>query len=318
MLKRRVWVSSGVPGVVAAFWLGVAAAGSTAEGRPVRATAAIEERPVAGGGWLAWAQASRRRPSEFHVLARRGGGRAFRVNPPGTQALPGGIWRSVLVYEQRRRGDWDIELYDLARRKRLRPPRGVNTRHDETRASRSGDWFFFTREHRETREAQVLLRNLRTGEQMEVARVSPLGGRPPAAFSWQVNGRYAAASICGGGCTVLYDIAARKLIRPASLHIPDSAAHAISVAPNGTLYFARGLRLGYCSGVVELLSRRLGTNYSSEVGLVPAGIGVGSTYAVSSTGKTTVYYTRGLRSCGHNPDVYALDVRENPDPAPAG
>ena len=118
--------------------------------RPVRATGAVETRPVAEGDWLAWGQAPMSRPIDFHVRARKSKGRSFRVNPRGTEALPGGIWRGVLLYEERRRGDWDIVLYDLARKKRLRAPAGINTSEDETQASRSGNWVLFTRRNRRT------------------------------------------------------------------------------------------------------------------------------------------------------------------------
>ena len=152
--------------------LAVAWAHSSLRERPVRATAAIEMRPVGDGDWLAWGQAPRSRPRDFNVLAQKGRARSFRVNPPGTQALPGGIWQRFLVYEERRRGDWNIVFYDLAKRKRLRPPRGLNTNANEIRPSRSGDWLLFTRLNQRARNERVLLRNVRTGEQVELARIA--------------------------------------------------------------------------------------------------------------------------------------------------
>ena len=306
--------------VLSLFALGVAGADSHVRERPVRATAAIEIRPVGDGDWLAWAQAPRTRPKAFSVLAREGRGRPFRVNPPGTQALPGGIWRRFLVYEERRgRGDWNIVLYDLARRKRLRAPAGVNTKADETRPSLSGAWLLFTRYSGQTRGkrglVRVLLRNVRTAEQIELDRVTvppPVGPTfdpRERVSSWQVNGRYAIATACVGCGRRLYDIAERRMME-LPLGIPDTTVHPVAVSRSGTVYFARSVTFGYCEYSVQIFSRAPGARYFVLLATVPRGIGVGSIYVVSrSGGRTTVYYTRGYL-CGRNPDAYALEVSE--------
>ena len=319
MRKRSVWVASAYA-LVSLLGLGVAWGHASLRERPVRATGAVETRPVADGDWLAWGQAPMSRPIHFHVRARKGQGRPFRVSPRGTEALPGGIWRRFLVYEERRRGDWNIVLYDLARRKRLRAPRGVNTSADEVRPSLSGDWLLFTRFNRRTgREGgvvRVLLLNRRTREEIELARVNlPPSQRPafdatqrPA--SWRVNGRYALANPCVGCGTRLYDIAQRTAVESPTGFIPHSIDFPVSVSASGPLHVARQVAINSWHADLLLLSRALGAEHAVLLARIPRGIGVGSMYVVSRPGgRTTVYYTRGFL-CRIDSDVYALDVQE--------
>jgi len=83
---------------------------------PVLVSAASEEGPAAAGGWLAWMQSAGVNPLPPHsrtdVFVRRDR-RSYRVNPPGTHALTGGIDGRRLVVQITEGGKSRIARFDL-------------------------------------------------------------------------------------------------------------------------------------------------------------------------------------------------------------
>ena len=159
---------------------------------------------------------------------------------------------------------------------------------------------------------------MRTGEQIELARARPWRpGEEPVpgtgrVDTWQVNGRYAVATVCRFSCsTVLYDIDERRFLRArGGFAPPDSTVVPVSVSANGTLYFANGGTINRCASAVDLLSGPPGATRFNFLVRIPRTVGVGSIYVDSRPGgRTTVYYTRG-HLCRIDSDAYALDVRE--------
>jgi diadenosine tetraphosphatase ApaH/serine/threonine PP2A family protein phosphatase len=282
----------------------VATAGGS--GVPVRATAADEIDPVGGGAFVAWSE-SRDGGRRFDVFAREGAGRPFRVNVAGTNADAGGISGTTLAFEQQR----DIQFYDLVRRKRFAPPRGVNTTAQETRPSLSGRWLLFTRFERGRRLERVFARDLASGRQLELARAfrpPTWGPYPPGEWylvrSGQVSGRYAVMNVCGGVCSVvLVDLdTERQVVIPAG-EASASFDFSPSVTSNGTVYFVRNGSYGACDSD-DVLMRKPLDGPAEVVVDVPAGIGIGSTYAVDDGGATTIYFSRGI--CSDDTDAYAV------------
>ena len=156
-------------GLLIAAMFGVATAIAIGATSPVavKATARNEAGPAAAGDWFAWSRSRERQASPFDLYAQRSGGKPFRVNAKGTQAYAGGIDGTTLVYQVIRgqlAAHSDLRLFDLATRRHLRIPRGIDTNGWECCATISGDWLLFSRGHSYSADRQlVLLRNLRHG-----------------------------------------------------------------------------------------------------------------------------------------------------------
>jgi hypothetical protein len=291
-------------GAVLAALLAVAVAGAASgvTSVPLLQGAADEERPVAGGGYLVWMQNSTRERRHFDVYARHGAGRPWKVNLPGTQARTGGIDGTMLVYEEITRGQSDLRLYDLARRRRLGAPRGVNTPRPETNPSLSRPWLLFVRIDYERGVYRVLLRNLRNGRQIQV---EALGGHNPFATAGQVSGRYAVWSSCpDGACDVYrYDIATGRRLKMPNRDRYRHPQYGPSVTRDGAVYYGRS---GFsCGNTVRLMQYSRGS--SRTVLALPAGIDFAATYAVDSGRGVTVLYDRA-RCAGQHFDVYKIVV----------
>jgi len=214
----------------------------------VRSTRAGEYRPVAGDGFLGWAQNSRRRPNHFDAVVKPDGEASFQVNSSHTQGSMGGIDGTTLVYQQRRgssrvfieegQGRSDIKFYDLGARQRSDPPSGVNTSAWEYWPSLSGDWLLFGRIGRG--KTKIILLNLADDStrilmtQASNRRVLPSPG--------QVSGDYAVWDACNRrftSCNVyMHQISTSttsKIPKPDGVEWQDFP----SVAVDGTVYFER-------------------------------------------------------------------------------
>jgi len=207
-----------------------------------------EARPVAGNGYFAWAQNSVRHPRHYDTFVRGGRGRPIRVNARGTNARPGAISGHTLVYDERGRGvagGSDIRLFDLRRKRRYDPPRGVNTPAHELDASISGRWLVFRRTTGEY--GQWFARDLVTGTNYDLFRGTPFEGiRCPGLrsfglgdrrFGWsQVNGRFAVFQCYSPR---RHDLVQRRGCWVGNDPIFQFAHRAPSVTPEGAVYFAR-------------------------------------------------------------------------------
>jgi hypothetical protein len=257
--------------------LALVATASAATPIAVKATAYSEVSPAAGGDWFAWARAQERAPSPYDVWAQRAGQRPFRVNPFDTQAYTGGIDGDRLLYQLIPVLDRsDLRLYDLARRRHVPLPRGVNSRRWECCGTLSGEWLLFGRGKIQTRGRQlVLLHNVVTGRKRVL---DSLRNRRSSLGAGQVNGNYAVWTRCHPEprCVVKrHDIAGRTtttLIVPAG-----KAAYSASVSSDGTTYYARsGPR---CGQGVELVREPL-IGPAQVLTVLPARHDIDVTYTV--------------------------------------
>ncbi len=291
-----------IPAATAAFTKPTTAAPEV----PVRMTAASELRPVAGNGFLAWAQNSRRRPNHFDVYAQRGNGLPFKVNPPETQGLPGGIFGNTLVYEEsggKAKGGSDIRLYNLVTRKRRNTPPRVNTRLRESRPSLSRQHLLFNRAGR--RGEAIILYDFRTGRQIVLDREPRRRG--VTLLSDQVRGDYAVWTNCRGACFVSrYEIDTGRSGRLSGGAIPEAQSWAGSVTATGTVYFLK--MTGMSCQYTETRLARSGSGREEEIRRFPEGQWVASTSAVIEEGQTSVYYARGPCGTLRGYDIYRVVV----------
>lgn len=294
-------------------------AGRAATPIAVKASSRNEQAPAAGTDWFAWAKSRHSDTSPYDTWAQHGTDRAFKVNARNTQAYPGGIDGTTLVYQQIVGIDSsDIKLYDLAQRRRLSLPRGVNTTGWECCATLSGNWLLYTRGSPETRQLQlILLRNLVTGEQRVLDRLrNPRG----VLSAGQITGNFVVWSRCNPhpACRILrYDVIAKTTT---ALRVPSGkVVYGPSVNSNGTTYYLRSKR--GCGKSVELVKEPL-TGGSEVLVAFPQGRDGDVTYAFTvSTGPppapptkiTRVYYDRVL--CRRQTwDIYRVDDFERLPP----
>ncbi len=249
----------------------------------IRATSLAEERPVAGNGYLAWTQNSRKQPRIFRPWAQAPGGKPFLITGQ-RQGYPGSIEGTMLVYQAYApaRNESSIRFYDLARKAHVLTPRGVNTSLWEWSPSLSGEWLLFSRHNGRTES--VILLNTRTRVQRELDR-----GRMPDeknyATAGQVNGNFAVWQRCPRGdrpCTVVrYDITTRAKTQ---LPPPLGFVHyQPAVTADGTTYLVRGEP--DCASEVEVWRYPL-AGEPTFVFPVPIGQDIWNTYLETVTGPT--------------------------------
>ena len=189
--------------------------------------------PAAGRRYLAWAASTN---FGFRVLAKRPGSPAFRVNPPNTDALGGGIDGNALAYQLIGR-DSDIWWANLETGAQHGLGPLVNTRDWEFQPTADGNWVLFGRTH--DRTAQIWLFNRDTLELRLLAELS--GNNHPVLIPGEVAGRYAVwwrFQRKLGVDVFRYDIIDKtftKIPRPNGVY----AQYGASVIPDGTVYMAR-------------------------------------------------------------------------------
>jgi hypothetical protein len=312
--KRVILLGSIVAG-------GLAAAGAlgAATPSPVKTTPRNEVVPSASGDWFAWSKSRERLASPFDLFAQHAGDRPFKVNPKGTQAYGGGIDGTKLVY-QLLRGTLairsDLRLFDLATKKPMRLPTGVNTPAWECCGTISGDWLLFSRGRTYSRQTQlVLLRNLVTGEQRILDRLRNRNGLLSAG---QLNGTFAVWTRCDPypRCQITrYDLA---IASATPLPVPTGkVAYSASVSAYGTAYYLRSNR--GCGKSVELVRQPI-AGAAEVMTAFPAGRDGDVTYADTVLPKppaeaatTHVYFDRTV--CRRKTwDIYRVDDVERLPP----
>jgi hypothetical protein len=286
----------------------------------VKATAWSEASPAAGGEWFAWARGQERTPSPYDVWAQRSGERAFRVNPFDTQAYTGGIDGDRLLYQLIPVLDRsDLRLYDLARRRHIPLPRGVNSLRWECCGTISGEWLLYGRGRILTKGTQlVLLHNLVTGQKRVL---DTLRNKRSSLSAGQVNGNYAVWLRCHPEprCVVKrHDIAGRETT---TLPVPaGKVVYSPSVSSDGTVYYIRSNR--GCGRAVELIKEPLG-GAAQVLAAIPARYDVEVTYTVFRPARgpvaqsyNDVYYDR-VRCGTDRWDIFRIvDPQEPPPPPP--
>jgi hypothetical protein len=229
-----------MPTAIAAQAPSSSSAASTLTG--VRTTARSELGPAAARGVLAWSQNSRRRPRHYDLYVKLHRRTAFKVNRHRTQAYPGDIDGSTLVYSQRTNtGKANIKFLNLDTGRR-RSPAGVNTaRNWENQPSKAGRWLLFTRTRGTDPRQRIILYNLATDRHRLLARGN--GGRRWAQAG-EVGGGFATYIKCRNFsfCNAFrYNIATHR-----SRRVPNprrKALYAASITGNGTLYYVMGSQI---------------------------------------------------------------------------
>jgi len=250
-----------------------------------------EYQPIRGGGWIAWQQNTRKRPTHFDLYVRPAdGGSKLRVNAGGLNGANGDIEDNLLVYQQFNRKRSGLRFFDLTTHERSSPPSGVNTEQWEYWPSQSGVWLLFGRlMHSGTR--RLILFDLSTGETRVLAKVrSDSASLAPG----QVNGDWAVWSRCApeSPCNVVrYRISTDE---SDLISNPDHREqHSPSVNANGTVYFARGN--GDCGNRVRLIRQRLDGS-EKQLWHLPNGDDIGSTHLQMRPSGNTLLYDEF--SCG--------------------
>jgi hypothetical protein len=303
--------------VLGALAVLVASAAWAATEIPIRATQLRERSPVAGSGYLAWAQDSRRRPKRYVVYAQKAGGRPTRISRAKTFGFPGGISGTTLVYQEFAGRRSDVRFYDFARKRHVAVRQGINTKQWEWRPSLSGDNLLFARHN--GRIERVLLHNIRTGASTELDSSRLVRGEHTIRAG-QVNGTFAVWQKCMGRTCVVYRYdTTTKLTTP--LPPPPGRVHySPSVTPEGTVYLGRSEPR--CGAAAEIWRYPL-VGVPTKLVSLQAGWDFANSYALSMTKppidvtRTEVYYDRG-RCRGGRFDLYKfVDVVRQPPP-PSG
>jgi hypothetical protein len=269
---RRVGLP--VVGLVGLVVMASTALGAVAQ-VPVLTSPRNEVQAAASDAFLAWSQNSVAHPHLFNAWVRpSGGGARVRVNHVGTQGFMGGIDGTTLVYQQIKRNQSDVKLFNLVTHVRSNPPAGVDTAAWEFHPSVSGSWMLFGRYRSSTNRDRAILFNTST-RQLIVLADRPGSGQ--TVEPGQVNGNFAVWSQCTAtGCNVWeYDIATATKTRLPNA-VPGHYNYAPSVDSNGTVYFAHsgkscGARIekrpvgGPTSTVVALRGRDINQSYLATV-----------------------------------------------------
>lgn len=247
MRKVRRILSAGI--VAAALWTITPPMPARAVTEiPVLTTLAGEFQPARGTNHLAWEQNSRKQPRHYDVFVSPDGGTATQVNRGRSNAAMGGLDGQRLVYQRFRKQRSNLVFYDLGTGQSSPAPKSVNTPQWEYWPSISHPWLLFARLYGNGTRRLILF-NLDSGERRVLDKT-----RRENAFigPGQVNGNYAAWSICTPQCSVVrYNIAANSKEK-----IPGGGyERAPSVTPGGTLYFSRGGK--HCGSPVSLVKSPL-------------------------------------------------------------
>jgi hypothetical protein len=303
---------------LATLAVGAAAVATAAAPVAVKSSNRNEQAPAAGGEWFAWSKSREKQPSPFDVWAQHLTEPAFRVNPRNTQAYTGGIDGTRLVYQvlfNFGAAGSDLRLLDLARRRHVPLPAGVNTKRWECCPTISGEWLLFSRGLAYSRYIQlIVLRNLVTGEERILDRLVNKNGLLSAG---QVSGNFAVWARCNPypRCQISrYDIAAATTT---PLPVPaGKVAYSPSVTALGTTYSGRS-NPG-CGKTVELMKQPL-VGAPQVLVTLPAGQDLDVTSALVEVGKPAdvtiakVYYDRIL--CRTRTwDIFVVNDLERPPP----
>jgi hypothetical protein len=206
----------------------------------VVATGASEMFPAADDTYVAWSANTNRRPRHFNVFFSQSGGPKQRVNPPGTEGFTGGIDGTELIYSELADFESDLVLYDLVGGIEIPLPPGVNTAREEFEPSNSGNFLLFDRDRfaRRTIVERIVLYNTLTDAQTILAE-----SERKLLLSGQVNGDWAAYTVCGATCNVFrHQISTTTTDKVPN---PDKVQYAASVDESGVVFFARsGPRCG--------------------------------------------------------------------------
>jgi hypothetical protein len=315
--RKRLFALAALATLIVAF----AATAATAPG-PVKVGPRNEVSPAASDDWFVWSKSRKRQTSPFDLFAQQTGRKAFKVNPKNTQAYPGGIDGTTLVYQLIRgalAGRSDLRLYDLTTRRLQAMPPGVNTPRWECCATLSGGWLLFSRGQAYSRDRQlVLLRNLTTGEQRVLDQVQNRNGLLSAG---QLNGSFAVWAKCNPypRCQIFrYDLASAS-----TTPLPTTTGKVVyspSVNEYGTVYYGQSNR--GCGKSVQLVKQSVAGG-PEAIAELPQGWDLDVTFAHRIATRppgdaiTTRIYYDSVRCRAHSWNIYSVDDSQRiPPPSP--
>jgi len=234
-------------------------------------------------------------------LNRRGYGWAWSLDGATTTA----------AYQQDRRGDSNVKLYDWSTGLRTNPGGAVNTARWEYEPALSGHWLVFGRLNRAAAPdvRRILLANLQTGQVTELARFrgSAATGTlsaPQVAGDWvtwtSMSHRYEESSVHR------YRISTGQVERIA--HPEGRFDYLSAVGSDGTVYFLRSR--GGCGSGVTFESYTAG-GVLTALGALPAGRDGGDElFAASRPGGSVDLYvdSYGCTQSPPNGNIYMLTV----------
>jgi hypothetical protein len=180
----------------------------------------------------------------------------------------------------------DLELWQLAPKKRITLPSGINSSKWEWGGALSGDWLLFQRGEFDARSKFIRLINLKTREKRTVITAR---GRTTGLEPGDLNGDFATYTKCATRCTAYrYQLSKRK---STSLKPPRGASdYASAVLADGTFYFVRS-KAG-CGKGVQVMRLDPGKTTPVLVAKVPAGRDVQKLDATQIAGTRIVTYER--------------------------
>ncbi len=217
--------------------------------------------PAAGGGYLAWTSGGNKRFAQtatlYGTVTVRRGKTTFRINPPGTQGITGGIDRGRLVYQELDGHGSHLRVFDLRHRRFLPLPGSFGRIPGIVwKPTLFGRFVLFGRIRAGW---DVMLGDLHTGQTTLLAQNRAHAGY---AVPGQIDGRYAVWLWCSESeCTVWrYDLATKRRLRVPISGAAGRGVEGPSVVPDGTVYYGQG-GLG-CGSTVTLYRYRPGKGIS--------------------------------------------------------
>ncbi len=195
--------------IVVAIALAVATAAPAPAGppliEPIKTNPDVwEDFPAAGTDLFAWSADGKTTPGRFNAFVQPDGEPRIRVNPANTRGYTGSIEGDRLVWQQIRKGQSDLRIYDVSAGGGV--PLGRDDVNDERwqwRPSIDGDYLLYGENRFESRDApwKVMLANL--GDPGENPRVlATATNRCRCLYPGQVSGNYATWTRCSPTCQV--------------------------------------------------------------------------------------------------------------------
>lgn len=270
--------------------------------------------PSSNGTHLAWTTVTGSRSRGRSVYVKElPDGAAERINPIGTAARAAAFVGSsdVVVYTQRRGGDWDLYFYDIASGTRTEAPAPVNgaTTEEWGRPMASDQYILFWRQKYspagELLNGWLLLYD-RVAETMRTLATG-LGYY----FAGSAGATYVSWTACGvqrwfPHCSAYFWSESGGTVRLAGPQGRNQYAPVIDET-DGTIYFVRAVRHA-CGEKVTIRRADLGSDTSTVLASLPAGIDTDWVQSVArdtSTGHLDLYFDR-YRCKQNTGDIYAL------------
>jgi hypothetical protein len=226
--------------------------------------------PLADGLALAWSSTGAGGVAEAFFLPATGARQSFRRARESflSQGLSGG--RAIVQHLSLRgtRFDSNLELWQLAPKRRLSLPASVTTSRWEWGGALSGDWMLYQRGEVDARTKAVHLVNVVTGARRTL--ISAVG-RSTYLEANDINGDFAAFHRCKPRCrSYVYQVSTR---RTRSIAPPAGRSdYAPAVLDDGTLYFVRSA--AGCGKLVRIMRLDAGATEPVEVRKVPTGLDI--------------------------------------------